>query len=92
MIPAILLLALPLSRWMVLVSSGEPITDELKQRLTYMPLHTHSDGLLVGVLIAYAFVMKGEAFRALPVAASAMYVPEVRANSDAQRVRIDARR
>ena len=30
-------------------------------------------------------------FRALPVQASAMYVPEVRANSDARRVRIEAR-
>ncbi|MNC95144.1 hypothetical protein D3C83_121900 [compost metagenome] len=31
------------------------------------------------------------AYRALPVKASAMYVPEVRANSDAQRVRIERR-
>ena len=30
-------------------------------------------------------------FRALPAEASAMYVPEVRANSDAQRVRIERR-
>jgi len=30
-------------------------------------------------------------FRALPVEATAMYVPEVRANSDARRVRIEAR-
>jgi hypothetical protein len=30
-------------------------------------------------------------FRALPVQASAMYVPEVRANSDARRVKIEAR-
>jgi uncharacterized protein YfaS (alpha-2-macroglobulin family) len=30
-------------------------------------------------------------FRALPVQVEAMYVPEIRANSDAQRVRIDAR-
>ena len=30
-------------------------------------------------------------YRALPVQASAMYVPEVRANSDARRVQIEAR-
>lgn len=31
-------------------------------------------------------------FRALPVRVEAMYVPEIRANSDARRVRVDARR
>jgi uncharacterized protein YfaS (alpha-2-macroglobulin family) len=30
-------------------------------------------------------------YRALPVKAAAMYVPEVRANSDARRVRIENR-
>jgi peptidoglycan/LPS O-acetylase OafA/YrhL len=67
LVPALLLAALPVSRWIVLASSGEPITGALKQRLTYMPFHTHSDGLLVGVLLAYVFVMSRGFFDKRPL-------------------------
>lgn len=55
-----LLGAMPLSRWLALSAAGWPALDQSAITTTiYTPIHTHADGLLVGVLIAWAWVHGG---------------------------------
>jgi peptidoglycan/LPS O-acetylase OafA/YrhL len=51
-----LLAVLPVIRWFTLHAYPGPVTADLVRRLVVMPIHTHADGLLAGVLIAWLTV------------------------------------
>lgn len=61
-LPVLWLLALPLVRWLTLAhahaATAKAVTD-----LTYAPLHTHSDGLAVGLLLAWFAVAQSDRWR-----------------------------
>jgi peptidoglycan/LPS O-acetylase OafA/YrhL len=51
-----LLAAMPGIRWLTLHAYPGPVTADLVRRVVVMPIHTHADGLLGGVLIAWLSV------------------------------------
>jgi peptidoglycan/LPS O-acetylase OafA/YrhL len=53
---ALLLALLPGVRWLTLHAYSGAITDTQYQRAILLPFHTHADGLLAGVLIAWMSV------------------------------------
>jgi peptidoglycan/LPS O-acetylase OafA/YrhL len=61
-LPLALFVALPLVRWVIFSAQPGEITEELRSRLVYMPIHTHSDGLVAGVFLSWAVVMRPAAF------------------------------
>jgi peptidoglycan/LPS O-acetylase OafA/YrhL len=55
-----LLVAMPLSRWLTLRAAGWPALDQHAiTAAIYTPIHTHADGLLVGLLLSWAWVHGG---------------------------------
>ncbi len=57
LIPIGWLVALPLLRWLTILAAGAT-TEAGIHKLTYTPLHTHSDGLAIGVIIAWIAIMQ----------------------------------
>jgi len=63
LIPIAWLIALPLLRWLTILTAATT-SEEVIHKLTYTPLHTHSDGLAIGVIIAWIAIMRPSTMRA----------------------------
>jgi peptidoglycan/LPS O-acetylase OafA/YrhL len=61
-----LLLVLPFVRYLTLLTHSDAITPDMFRKLIQLPFHTHSDGLLGGLLISWLAVLKPEFLRPLP--------------------------
>jgi peptidoglycan/LPS O-acetylase OafA/YrhL len=61
-----LLLMLPLVRYLTLVAHPGAFTPDMFRKLIQLPFHTHSDGLLAGLLISWVSVLKPGFLRPLP--------------------------
>jgi peptidoglycan/LPS O-acetylase OafA/YrhL len=63
---ALLLVLLPLSRAAALLHAGWPALDQAAiTAAIYTPIHTHADGLLIGLLLSWAWVHAGLAHASL---------------------------
>jgi peptidoglycan/LPS O-acetylase OafA/YrhL len=61
-----LLVASPFIRYLTLSAYHGEITHEVAVRIIQLPFHTHADGLLAGLLLAWVSVLKPEQLRPLP--------------------------
>jgi len=66
LIPIAFFIILPIGRYFIFTSHSGIITDELRINLTYSYFHTHSDGLVAGLLIAWVNVVKRNLLNKIP--------------------------
>lgn len=66
LIPLTLFILLPVGRALIYTAQTGVITEELREHLTYTYIHTHADGLIAGLMISWASVVKKDFFRKLP--------------------------
>lgn len=63
---AVLLAVAPVIRWLTLYLHGGPVGAEAFRKIVQFPFHTHADGLLAGVLIAWLSVCAPAALAVRP--------------------------
>jgi peptidoglycan/LPS O-acetylase OafA/YrhL len=71
-IPIIALAALPISRALTFAMHPDIAASDRATTLTYMPFHTHSDGLFAGLILAWLAVVKPNALAARGVLPNAV--------------------